>query len=225
MIAGMIVACSDGTTSESPATVAGVWIGIVGVVLPGDTLTLWVPDPPESDAAASLRPSYYGTSDFSGTVHATATGLTARLGQYPIGGFDLSLELFGNHLRGTLQSGSRVIPVDLLRYKPTKSDVVGRWVTTRVVGAPSGVFYLDTLRIMSDGHVRLFSTSLGCSVGGLPGVYARTLDWLIIRYFWGFPIQPCGHLRLVDSLHVSGASLVRMRAYFSVTIEETLQRR
>ena len=225
MIVAMVVACSDGTTSESPATIAGVWTDIVGLVFPGDTLTLWIPDPPESYAVAFLRPAYYGSSDFAGSVQGTATQLTLRLGQYPIGGIELSLELSGNQLRGTIKNGSQVIPVDFLRYKPAKIDVVGRWATTRVLGAPSGVFPVDTLRIMQDGRVLLFTTSSGCSVGGLPGMYARRLDWIIIRYFWAFPIQPCSHLRLVDSLRVVGTSLVRTRSEFGVTIEETLQRR
>jgi hypothetical protein len=225
MFGAMVVACSEGTTTESSATVAGVWTATVGLVFPGDTLTLWVPDPPESGAVGFLRPAYSGSSDLSGNLHATATQLTGSLGQWPIGGIELSLELSGNRLHGTVQTGSRVVPVDFLRYRPAKSDVVGRWATTRVRGAPSGVFPIDTLRFMPDGRVRTYSTSLGCSVSGLRGVYARALDWLIIKYFWVFPVQPCSHLRLVDSLRVVGTSLVRTRSEFGVTIEETLQRR
>ena len=230
MCAATTTACSEPTAPDPAGEVPGAWIARAHIGGPDDTLFLWIADLPDQTATALLRPSYGGT-DFTGTLRLTGTQLTGTLGQWPSGAFDLVLEVSRDGLVGTLYDGgstANAITVAFTRLRSPASDIVGSWVTSSVLGAGSGIEYLDTLVIRDDGRASNRSLwSFGqssCSMSGLRGFFRRAGEWLVIRWAWPYPIAPCQQFQALDSLRINGQVLVRTRRPFGTPITETLSR-
>ena len=227
----LFAACSDGTGPDIPSDLAGVWTAVLPYIGPADTLTLLIPEQPDSFAFALRRP---GSPGYIGVVRRSGRHLTGTFAAYFGGGFGVDLFALGGRLFGTLR---RSYPSDSIqrvvfeRYAPTGPDVAGTWVTSSVTGVSPDIVYLDTLRIKRDGRVKLASSfATGgfttCGVSGMPGVYRREQDRLILTYLWTFwPFDPCPHLRLVDTLQVSRTTLARVRHFTLGDVVETLTRR
>jgi len=227
----LFAACSDGTGPDIPSDLAGVWTAVLPYTGSADTLTLLIPEAPDSFAFALRRP---GSPGYIGVIRRSGRHLTGSFSAYASGSFAVDLFGLGTRLIGTLRGSyppDSIERVTFERFAPNGPDVAGRWVTSSVTGVSPDIVYLDTLLIRSDGRVKVASSfaTVGftaCGVSGMPGVYRRQQDRLILTYLWTlWPIDPCPHLRLVDTLQVGRTTLARVRHFISGDVVETLTRR
>jgi hypothetical protein len=224
----LVAACGDNTGPTVPADLSGVWSATGDFLSPVDTLTLLIPEAPDSFAQAFILPRR--NSGWFGLIHRNRghiSGTFATPFGFGGGGVTLDLTLRGSQLRGTVSLGSAEQKV-FSRYLPSTTRFVGTWVTMSVTGSAGTVFF-DTLVIARDGRIRRY-TELGiggnttCSMSGMGGVYRVESDWLISNYAWPLG-NPCTHVRLLDSLKVEGETLTRTTKLITGDLVEVLTRR